>query len=240
MPFKFPNVPELSQKHDQFDQNFKVSIKCWHVHVKEMISILGRWFEKLIFPAYDMYVFFCYIGLRRSLSAKLLSIIPKYRLSSRAFIHHGWYSSHLDEYRLNGSKTRCCTQKFCFPSKWLKFIWTDTNIGQNLPKLVEFRPNWKKLHCAHSYQMNINYCSWTSSLVDEYHPTEQKIFSDDASTVIFPQNWKIRLKTVEFEFRSIWQNFDPRVVLLATYGIWGKYWFRDEKNEKNLLLIFTF
>jgi hypothetical protein len=25
-----------------------------------------------------------------------------------------------------------------------------------------------------------------------------------------------------------------------TYGIWGKYWFRDEKNEKILLLIFTF
>jgi hypothetical protein len=30
--------------------------------------------------------------------------------------------------------------------------------------------------------------------------------------------------------------------LLATYGIWGrgKYWFRDGKNEKKLLLIFTF
>jgi hypothetical protein len=28
--------------------------------------------------------------------------------------------------------------------------------------------------------------------------------------------------------------------LLATYGIWGKYWFRDEKNENFLLLIFTF
>jgi hypothetical protein len=28
--------------------------------------------------------------------------------------------------------------------------------------------------------------------------------------------------------------------LLATYGIWGKYWFRVEKNENFLLLIFTF
>jgi hypothetical protein len=28
--------------------------------------------------------------------------------------------------------------------------------------------------------------------------------------------------------------------LLATYGIWGKYWFTLEKNENFLLLMFTF
>jgi hypothetical protein len=31
-----------------------------------------------------------------------------------------------------------------------------------------------------------------------------------------------------------------KLVLLATYGIWGKYWFRVLKNENFLLLIFTF
>jgi hypothetical protein len=56
------------------------------------------------------------------------------------------------------------------------------------------------------------------------------------------------LKYCENRVFKINKKFERRLILtyiffhflLATYGIWGKFWFRIEKNEKKLLLIFTF
>jgi hypothetical protein len=68
------------------------------------------------------------------------------------------------------------------------------------------------------------------------NPTTHSTRGDRKSAIHRPLNFL----SLSLFFLTNEQIVENPTFLLATYGIWGKYWFRVEKSEKFLLLIFTF
>jgi hypothetical protein len=100
--------------------------------------------------------------------------------------------------------------------------------------------NW--INCV---KFHISCASWAHEIFETSKENKKnvKIWVGMLCRFLKSPLWDFHSKFQLFSFlqAEIWQIFDIfSRFLLDTYGIWRKYWFREEKNKKKLLLIFTF